>query len=289
MVESIYILDTGAAYEEQSRNLLDQLKATGVQADIRRETDGATCKEGSGEKRKELFLRYDENGLTLTDGIIQIRGDFSEMLSRLRYNNLTHELLVKAAKLKDMDRGTGRYPVILDATAGMGQDSLLLAAAGFEVEMYEQNPVIAALLADCLERAGQDPDLEEIVCRMHLHERDSIEALRNLKESPDVIYLDPMFPERQKSALVKKKFQLLHLLEMPCRDEEALFKAAVDARPFKLVVKRPLKGPKLAGITPGYSLTGKAIRYDCFVFPENESCHVNPSGNHSEEAQRPSC
>ena len=195
----------------------------------------------------------------------------------------------KAAKLKDMDRGTGRYPVILDATAGMGQDSLLLAAAGFEVEMYEQNPVIAALLADCLERAGQDPDLEEIVCRMHLHERDSIEALRNLKESPDVIYLDPMFPERQKSALVKKKFQLLHLLEMPCRDEEALFKAAVDARPFKLVVKRPLKGPKLAGITPGYSLTGKAIRYDCFVFPENESCHVNPSGNHSEEAQRPSC
>ena len=51
MVESIYILDTGAAYEEQSRNLLDQLKATGVQADIRRETDGATCKEGSGVKR----------------------------------------------------------------------------------------------------------------------------------------------------------------------------------------------------------------------------------------------
>ena len=271
MVESIHILDTGAAYEEQSWNLLEQLKATGMQADIRRETDGAKCKEGSSEKQKKLFLRYDENGLTLTDGIIQIRGDFSEMLPRLRYNNLTHELLVKAAKLKDMDRGTGRYPVILDATAGMGQDSLLLAAAGFEVEMYEQNPVIAALLADCLKRAGQDPNLEKIVCRMHLHERDSIEALRNLKESPDVIYLDPMFPERQKSALVKKKFQLLHLLEMPCRDEETLFRAAVNARPFKLVVKRPLKGPRLAGITPGYSLTGKAIRYDCFVFPGNEA------------------
>lgn len=137
--------------------------------------------------------------------------------------------------------------------------------------MYEQNPVIAALLADCLERAGKNPALTEIICRMHLHEGDSIEALKNLKFSPDVIYLDPMFPERQKSALVKKKFQLLHQLEVPCQDEEALLKAAVDARPFKVVVKRPLKGPNLAGMKPGYSLTGKAIRYDCFVFPGNEA------------------
>ena len=288
MAKSIHILDSGPVYEEESRKLLAHLKKMGMQADIRRETDRAKSKEENNEKQKELFLRYDENGLALTDGIIQIRGDFSEMRSRLRYNNLTHELLVKAAKLKDMDRGMGRCPVILDATAGMGQDSLLLAAAGFEVEMYEQNPVIAALLADCLKRAGQNPDLEDIVCRMHLHERDSIEALRDLKQSPDVIYLDPMFPERQKSALVKKKFQLLHLLEMPCRNEESLLKAAIEAKPFKLVVKRPLKGPNLAGIQPGYSLTGKAIRYDCFVFPENEACHVNSSGNHSAKVLPPS-
>lgn len=306
MAESIHILDTGAVFEEKSRKLLEHLRAQGLQADIRGEMNGEARKEedrdehkdrhkdrhedrhvdedkverreDQKEKRKEehkrekneLYLRYDENGLTLTDGKIQIRGDFSDMLPRLRYDNLTHELLVKAARMKDMDRGPGRHPVILDATAGMGQDSLLLSAAGFEVEMYEQNPVIAALLADSLQRAGKNPALTEIICRMHLHEGDSIEALKNLKDSPDVIYLDPMFPERQKSALVKKKFQMLHQLEVPCQDEEALLKAAVDAHPFKVVVKRPLKGPNLAGMKPGYSLTGKAIRYDCFVFPENE-------------------
>ena len=270
MAESIHILDTGVAFEEKSRKLLEHLKAQGLLADIRGEINGEARKERQKENHKELYLRYGENGLALTDGNIQIRGDFSDMLPRLRYDNLTHELLVKAARMKDMDRGPGRHPVILDATAGMGQDSLLLAAAGFEVEMYEQNPVIAALLADCLERAGKNPALTEIICRMHLHEGDSIEALKNLKFSPDVIYLDPMFPERQKSALVKKKFQMLHQLEVPCQDEAALLKAAVDARPFKVVVKRPLKGPNLAGMKPGYSLTGKAIRYDCFVFPGNE-------------------
>lgn len=319
MAESIHILDTGVAFEEKSRKLLEHLKAQGLQADIRGEINGEARKaenrdghngryedkqkgrlndkhkEGGLEARhkdeyraerqedkkeklkeehkrekNELYLRYDEKGLTLTDGKIQMRGDFSDMLPRLRYDNLTHELLVKAARMKDMNRGPGRHPVILDATAGMGEDSLLLAAAGFEVEMYEQNPVIAALLADCLERAGKNPALTEIICRMHLHEGDSIEALKNLKFSPDVIYLDPMFPERQKSALVKKKFQMLHQLEVPCQDEAALLKAAVDARPFKVVVKRPLKGPNLAGMKPGYSLTGKAIRYDCFVFPGNE-------------------
>ena len=93
----------------------------------------------------------------------------------------------------------------------------------------------------------------------------SDEALKR----PDVIYLDPMFPERQKSGLVKKKFQLIHYLEAPAENEETLMQAAIDARPFKIVVKRPAKGPYLAGLKPSYSLDGKAIRYDCYVFPEN--------------------
>jgi 16S rRNA (guanine1516-N2)-methyltransferase len=82
---------------------------------------------------------------------------------------------------------------------------------------------------------------------------------------PDVIYLDPMFPERQKSGLIKKKFQLLQRLESPCADEEELLSAALAARPLRIVIKRPLKGPPLAGATPSYSLKGKAIRYDCIV------------------------
>ena len=101
---------------------------------------------------------------------------------------------------------------------------------------------------------------------MVLHEGDSIAAMKNLNDIPDVILLDPMFPEKQKSALVKKKFQLLHHLESPCEDEEQLLQAAIDVHPRKIVIKRPLKGTFLAGRKPDYSLKGKTIRYDCLVF-----------------------
>ena len=81
----------------------------------------------------------------------------------------------------------------------------------------------------------------------------------------DVVYLDPMFPGRSKSAAVKKKFQFLHRLEMPCEDEMALLEAARAAHPRKIVIKRPVKGPHLAGVKPDYTLRGKAVRYDCIV------------------------
>ena len=75
-----------------------------------------------------------------------------------------------------------------------------------------------------------------------------------------------MFPERTKSAAVKKKFQLIHILENPCENEEELLSAALNVRPRKVVIKRPVKGPFLANAKPSYSLKGKAVRYDCFVF-----------------------
>lgn len=201
-------------------------------------------------------------GVQLTDGNMSIRGDFSRMANRVKPANLNRELLVKAAKVKGVDA-----PIAVDATAGLGEDSLLLAAAGFTVRMYERNPVIAALLQDAIERAAQTPGLSEAASRMHLSPGDSIEALQRMGDAqgrPDVVLLDPMFPSRQKSAAVKKKLQLLQRLEQPCEDERALLDAAFAAHPRKVVVKRPLKGPYLAGARPDYSLEGKAIRFDCF-------------------------
>lgn len=209
----------------------------------------------------EVHLEQRPEGLTLTDGELELRGDFTTELSRLKYNNLTHEFIVKAAKIKNPDHEL----IAVDATAGMGEDSILLAAAGFTVELYEYNHVIAELLRDALDRAANIPELSEIVSRMHLHEENSIEALKQLNYVPDVVVLDPMFPERQKSASVKKKFQLLQKLESPCGDENELMAAALSSGAHKIVVKRPAKGPCLAGIKPSYSLEGKAIRYDCIV------------------------
>lgn len=199
--------------------------------------------------------------LTLTDGDLSMSGDFTKMLPRLRQSNLEREMLVKAARIKGLDR----MPIVLDATAGMGEDSLLLAAAGFSVKLYEYDPVIHSLLEDTLRRASMDETLAPIVARMELMSGDSIEAMKTLSEKIDVIYLDPMFPERQKSGLIKKKFQLLQQLEQPCSDEEAMLSAALCAKPTKIVIKRPKKGPFLAGKKPSYSIDGKAIRYDCIL------------------------
>ena len=161
-------------------------------------------------------LQRDERGLALVGVGMELRGDFSQLLPRIRKGRLASELLVRAAKV----RGCAE-PWAIDATAGLGEDSFLLAAAGFRVSMYESDPIIAALARDAIDRAQADPDLADIARRMELFEEDSIEAMTHLGDTPDVIYLDPMFPERRKSAAVKKKFQLIHHLEAPCQNEGA--------------------------------------------------------------------
>lgn len=210
---------------------------------------------------EEVYLLLEEEGLSLVRDGLKMKGDFLQLLPRLKQGRLQGEMLVKAAKLK----GLTERPVAIDATAGMGEDSLLLAAAGYEVYLFEKDPVIAALLADTLERAANEPALTQYVNRMHLTAGDSIEAMRNGTIPVDLIYLDPMFPARSKSGLIKKKFQLLQQLERPCSDEEVLVQAALMAHPKRIVIKRPAKGPYLAGIKPSYSIDGKAIRYDCLV------------------------
>ena len=215
-----------------------------------------------GEAAAGLELRRDVEGLALVGDGMVLRADLMRLLPRLRADRLGRELLVRAARV----RGSA-VPTVVDATAGLGEDALLLAAAGFTVTMFERDPVIAALLRDALDRAADKPQLKDIVERMTLVEGDSVSGLGALGFSPDVVFLDPMFPERTKSAAVKKKFQLLHHLELPCEDEEGLLDAALAVRPRKVVIKRPAKGPWLAGVKPSHSLAGKAVRYDVIVPP----------------------
>ena len=209
----------------------------------------------------ELALLYDERGLTLTDGTLEVRGDFAENRNRLSENNLRQEFLVKAVKSKNM----GENPLVVDATAGLGEDSILLSASGFRVVMFEYNPVICALLEDAMDRAREIEGLREIVERMTLIEGDSTEKMSEISERPEAVFLDPMFPERKKSGLVKKKFQLLQRLEKPATDERKMYEEALKLRPKKIVVKRPLKGPNLEGTKPSFTIKGKAIRYDCIL------------------------
>ena len=224
---------------------------------------------GGGEVLTEatdagVQLQRDAEGLALVGDGMTLRADFTRLLPRLRPDRLGRELLVRAARVRGVEG-----PTAIDATAGLGEDSLLLAAAGFRVTMFEKDPVIAALLRDALERAAATAELAGVVARMELVEGDSVAGLRVLGFSPDVVFLDPMFPERTKSAAVKKKFQLLHHLERPCDNEDELLAAALAVRPRKVVIKRPPKGPCLAGTKPSHSIAGKAVRYDVIVPPRD--------------------
>ena len=215
------------------------------------------------EKRDELTLVRDEEGVALVGEGQMLRGDFTRMLPRIKAGRLNSELLVKAAKIK---KAEGELTAV-DATAGLGEDSLLLAAAGFNVTLYERNPVVYELLKDALERAAQIPELAPVVARMTAVHADSVAGMASLEAPPDVILLDPMFPARQKSALVKKKLQMIQKLEQPCDDEITLLLTAMEAKPKKLIVKRPPKGDYLAGLKPDHSIEGKAVRFDCFASP----------------------
>lgn len=211
--------------------------------------------EGDG-----LTVLFDSKGVSLTGYKLSYQGDFDGMLRRVTEGRLLHEMLVKATKT-DIEN-----PIAIDATAGMGEDAFLIAANGYDVTLHEQNPVIALLLKDAIRRAKRQPVLKDIVNRMHVVEGDSVEILSNRLDPVDLIYLDPMFPGRQKSGLIGKKLQLIQKMEAPCSEEDALFDAAIKASPSKIIVKRPLKAPFLAGRKPNYSLDGKAIRYDCYTY-----------------------
>lgn len=206
-----------------------------------------------------LTLVFDGTGLSLVGGGMRYQGDFARMLSRVTKGRLHHEMLVKLAKTKT------EHPVAVDAAAGMGEDSFLLAAAGYEVYLFERDRVIAALLGDALLRAEKDKQLRGIVGRMHLKEGDSIELMPQLGIVPEIVYLDPMFPPRKKSGLIHKKLQLIQKLEQPCADERELFDAAAALQPKKIIIKRPLNGAPLADRKPSYTVKGKAIRYDVVV------------------------
>ena len=205
-----------------------------------------------------LTVLFDSKGVSLSGFGLSYQGDFENMLHRVTNGRLQHDMLAKAVKTDQENLKA------VDATAGMGEDSLLLAACGYQVTLYEQNPVIAILLKDALRRAKKNTVLKDIVSRMQLVEGDSIEHLNKRLDPVDVIYLDPMFPGRQKSGLINKKLQLIQKLEPPCSEETALFDAAMAAQPSKIIVKRPLKSPYLDERVPSYSLKGKAIRYDCY-------------------------
>lgn len=190
-----------------------------------------------------------------------IKVDFVEgaVAHRRKFGGGRGQDIAKAIGLKH-----GFTPHVLDATAGLGRDAFVLASLGCQVTMLERMPVVAALLTDGLERAALNADVADITQRMSLIHASSINAITE-QQQPDVIYLDPMYPHKGKSALVKKEMRVFQTLVGEDNDADALLAPALKMAKYRVVVKRPSYAEPLAGKKPSMSINMKKNRFDVYV------------------------
>lgn len=205
-------------------------------------------------------LRWSDAGYELEDTATgrSLQVDFTAPRLRHRLKQGGKELLIRAAHARPGMR-------VLDATAGLGVDSLVLASRGCRVTMVERSHTLCLLLSDAIARARDDAQLREIAARMELLRGDARFVMAHLDEVPDVIVIDPMFPVRQKSAAVRGELQLMQRFLGKNEDARSLTLAARATGCRRVVVKRPLAGGDMPGLVPAYTVKGKASRFDVFI------------------------
>jgi 16S rRNA (guanine1516-N2)-methyltransferase len=194
-----------------------------------------------------LLLSADEHGLGLRDPAERATATRVDFLAAdLQYRLKTTGKRQGVGKAVGLDKvAAGRRLHVADATAGLGRDALVLAHLGCEVTMLEQHPVMHALLADGLERglAQASAEFLSVLQRLQLFHTDArswlAAAAGGEHRAPDVVYLDPMFPPRDKSAKVKKDMVLLHRLLGSEQDLGSLLEVALKAARYRVVLKRP--------------------------------------------------
>jgi 16S rRNA (guanine1516-N2)-methyltransferase len=172
---------------------------------------------------------------------------------------LYQDPMVKACGVKK-----GQRLDILDATCGLGRDACVLASLGANVIALERSYVLHALLQDGLQRAPVE-QLQLVQC-------DAATYLQHLSEDsfPDVVYLDPMFPEKNKSALVKKDMQILqhfldHTADAVSHETEALLKLARTRVKKRVVLKRPAWAAEIHAAAINFQLHSRQMRFDVYL------------------------
>ena len=188
-----------------------------------------------------------------------------KLAHRHQYGGGRGQLIARAVGLK-----SNKCPSVLDLTAGLGQDAFVLATLGCSVTMIERSKIIATLLNDGLERGNQEAWFAKL--QLNLIQADSINYLSQLTQEPrpEVIYLDPMFPDSSKSALVKKEMRILRQIVGDDPDAKDLLNLARQTATERTVVKRARLAPTLADSTPDIVYTGKSSRFDVYLTTEQK-------------------
>lgn len=217
-----------------------------------------------GIKKPETYWLEESGGaldlvLDSPTGELRVKVDFPSYLeSESGCRELASQPLIRA---------TGRRPrFVVDATAGMGQDSIAMAVFGHRVIGFERSEVVFSLLKAGLQSFHSDPKQKEIIGdRLAFIYGDASSEMANLETAPEVVYIDPMYPSRRKkSALAKKEMQVLRALVGDDQDSGQLFEAARKIASDRVVVKRPVYAePIVAG--PSMSYESKLVRFDVYL------------------------
>lgn len=200
-----------------------------------------------------VILRLNCLDLTYKDFCL----DFSDKKYATQMAKKFHDdyMLLKAVKIKNKPQAH-----IIDCTAGLGRDSFLLSAAGYQVTCIEKSPILFLMLDSALAKLKEtSSDFE----RWQLLFGDADTHLKNLPR-PDIIYIDPMFATKNK-AQVKKENQILRLIACKNEDYNALFTVALEKAFYKVIIKRHIKADFIANMKPTFSITGKTIRFDVYA------------------------
>ena len=219
------------------------------------------------EVPKGLALVYDDQRLGLKDftqpktGAVVVDFSTDAMQYRAKQGSIKNESIAKAVGIK------GGQPIsVVDATAGLGRDAFMLMSLGASVTLLERSPIVAALLADGIDRAQRDGLLSDGGKYFSLLPGQASKLLNHWKDDPpDVIYLDPMFPHKKKSALVKKEMRLFQRLLGADNDADELLAPALTLARKRVVVKRPDYAPFLCEQKPSMQIKSKKHRFDVYL------------------------
>ena len=161
-------------------------------------------------------------------------------------------------------------PAVYDATGGLGRDAFVLASLDCVVTMFERNEIVRILLKDGLRRGYENSDIGEMLRKnLTLSDHRSILELSDEK-SCDVVYLDPMYPKSNSTALVKKDMQAFHDIVGLDLDSDMLLSKALRIARHRFSVKRPKGADFLANVKSSSSIETKSHRFDIYVPFNNE-------------------
>ena len=227
-----------------------------------------------------FILEHTPNGVGLKSDLPAFPGVF---LIDYLHGNLGYRLTPERVLHEPLAKVIDHHAWVIDTTGGLGKDGLMLAMMGCKVWMCEAHPLLYPLIQDAIQRALIDPYFNDLFThseKFKFFPEDAKNILEKLKElpkenRPDVVYLDPMFPMRKKSSLVKKEMQWLKAIhEIPVDNfkdyvvtpEAELFELALNTAKKRVVVKRPAQAPNLVVTpAPNFSKSFQSARFDVYL------------------------